>query len=172
MSEKFIESTSPHVNPYKQGYTYTRPGVEKGLPSTLYMTPNADERVRMQEIRNAEHAADCVGAPVQQAARLLPLYSALFDDAMGLAPEIRDPFLLRSMCYAITAVDRRGTHGTVGSQIVSAPGENPQEFDALGRAEPRCLPLMTHPQPVIHKVTLPNPSTGGGGAAAPAIPPR
>ena len=104
-SQKFIESTNPHVDLYKPGYAYARPTVEKGLPSTLYMTANVDERVRMQEIRDNEHAATCIGTHGQQDARLLPLYRALFDDAMSLPPEIRDPLLLKSICRVIAAVE-------------------------------------------------------------------
>jgi hypothetical protein len=172
LSQRFLESASPDVDPYKAGYVYSRAPVEKGIPSTLYMKAIVDSQMRMQEIRDKMLAASCVGAPLQQSAKLVALYKALFEDTMTISPDARDPVLLQSICVSLQmAVNRPPHQGTVGSQIVSVPGPDPEQLDALGRVEPRCVPLMVHPPPVIRTVIRPNPSLGGSALAAPPVHP-
>jgi hypothetical protein len=74
------------------------------------MNPIVDERMRMQEIRDQEQHAYCAGAPMQQTERLLPLHKGLLDEAMSLAPKVRDPGLLKSICQAMSEVLRPSTN--------------------------------------------------------------
>jgi hypothetical protein len=171
-SQRFLESASPDVDPYKAGYAYSRAPVQKGIPSTLYMKPIVDSQMRMQEIRDKTLAASCLGAPLQQYAKLVALYKALFEDTMTISPDARDPVLLKSICLSLQmAVNRPPGQGTVGSQIVSIPGQDPGQLDALGRVEPQCLPLIVHPPSAIRTVIRPNPNLGGSALAAPAVHP-
>jgi hypothetical protein len=156
-------SAAPSLRPFKSGYatgSVANVNAGKQLFLTAVHTSVAD---RSLAIRQEVQASICTGAPVAQAARFLPLYKTLFTEANSLPQQQQDKLLLMQICEAILEVGS-DFQGPVGHQRAYPPGMDPQSAAVFGRAEPRCVAVMTPTQPAIRSVILPNPSLGGAPA--------
>jgi hypothetical protein len=125
---------------------------------------------QLQSIRGLLRASDCLGAPVEQKAKLLPLYQHLFADAKQLSAAAPDASVLRLICLSMLTADPH-SESAAGAHISHLPGTGPEDQVFLQRVQPGCAALMTPPKPVIREILLKNPSPGGAVAAPRATPP-
>jgi hypothetical protein len=164
---------SYNLKPYKSGFVYSPVSWDgRGARPPLDMVSADDPKRSQQEIRLMLAHADCLQAPISQAATLLPFYRSLLSDAIRLGTNSDDPVLLRLVCNAISSVGREDSQGTVGSTPMFMPGVgDPQEKLIFNRLEPRCLPITEPSRPLIRRMVRPNPSAGAPASTAPAADP-
>ncbi len=141
-------------------------------PSTQICTrpASAAPAARLESIGWMLSASSCLGAPIEQKAKLLRLYQQLFADAQQLARSAPDTSILRLICLSMLDADPK-SESAAGAQITHLPGTSAEDQSFFERVQPDCAALMTPPKPVIREILLKNPSPGGSVAAPRPAPP-
>ena len=165
-------STSIDAYPYKLGFVFS-PVTGKTTMALRMVSAGDSIESQLNEITQAWSHADCGGVPIPQAAKLLPFYRSLLNDALRLAADARSPRLLHLICMRISEVGQ-DSQATVEAAMPFQPGfGDPQEKLIYARLEPRCLTIMEPARPPPpRRVVHPNPSAPGGSLAPPSIPPK
>lgn len=176
-SISFVKSlyTSVELYPYKSGYAFVPVYWNKKDPRPLLDMVSASDSIegQLNEIEQALSHSQCGRVPIPQAAKLLPFYRALLNDALGLTTDSRHPRLPQLICRTIAEVGQN-SQSDVEAAMPFEPGfGDPQEKLIYARLEPRCLAIMEPARPPPpRKVVHPNPSATGSIAAPTAIPPK
>jgi hypothetical protein len=157
-------NTSVDAHAYKKGYVYSP--VTGTTTMALRMVP-AGESVegQMNEIKQALSMAECGRAPIPQAAKLLPFYRSLLNDALALSAKLHNPALLKLICRTISEVGQN-SQANVDAAMPFQPGfKDPQEKLIYARLEPRCLVIMEPvAPPPPRRIQHPNPNATGNTA--------
>jgi hypothetical protein len=161
---------SVDVYPYKSGYVFSP---VTGKTTTALRMVSAGESIedRLNGIKQAWWHSRCGRVPIPQAAKLLPFYRSLLNEALGVATDSRNSRLPQLICTTIAEVGQN-SKADVEAAMPFVPGfGDPQEKLIYARVEPRCLAIMEPARPAPpRKVVHPSPSATGNSAAPSAIP--